>query len=215
MTNAFVIIAHRGNQSRAPENTTDAFQASLDAGFQHFETDVQLTQDGVPIILHDEQLGRTIPGAGSVAERTWEELKDLDAGSWYCAAVGAHEAHAQITGRVHGFAHCRVPTLEAVLAAFLGRAHIHLVRHSLRHGNVERTCMAAVRCCAALHAHLVRASRCGVCSQCAWSNIQVHMHVQKCMLSVHLACSCGLRSQQRTWHPTFHVDNLDITASPP
>lgn len=58
----FCVIAHRGHQGLAPENTLDAFEYSIQRGFQHFETDVQLTADGVAIILHDEVLGRTVQG---------------------------------------------------------------------------------------------------------------------------------------------------------
>lgn len=55
---AFAIVAHRGDQSVAPENTFAAFDAALGAGFTHCETDVQLSRDGVALILHDEKLGR-------------------------------------------------------------------------------------------------------------------------------------------------------------
>ncbi|KAL6757774.1 PLC-like phosphodiesterase [Haematococcus lacustris] len=111
---AFTIIAHRGHQGRAPELTLDAFQAAVDEGFCHIELDVQLSADGICVVLHDEQLGRTIAGTGRVAEHTWSQLKEMDAGSWWSPDSSA-------------WSHCRVPSLEAVLHALRGKAHLHLV----------------------------------------------------------------------------------------
>eukprot|EP00798_Chlamydomonas_sp_ICE-L_P015306 gene15305-21391_t len=51
----YVIIAHRGNSDLAPESTFDAFDLALSQGFKHFETDVQLTLDGVCTELKSEQ----------------------------------------------------------------------------------------------------------------------------------------------------------------
>ncbi|EFJ42743.1 hypothetical protein VOLCADRAFT_97214, partial [Volvox carteri f. nagariensis] len=110
-TQGFVLVAHRGNSACAPENTLASFDSALDAGFPHFETDCQLTADGIVVILHDEQLGRTTPGArGAVAEAAWGELHQLDAGSWFGPA----------------FARARIPLLSEVLQRYRGRAHVHL-----------------------------------------------------------------------------------------
>lgn len=125
----FTIIAHRGHQGRAPENTLQAFQAALDAGYPHFELDVQLTSCGTAIVLHDEHLGRTVPGSGPVADNSWEELKDKDAGSWVAnvdyARLGITDPASSVN--IRDYTDCRIPTLTAVLDAFLGKAHIHLV----------------------------------------------------------------------------------------
>jgi hypothetical protein len=79
----FVLIAHRGDSDGAPENTLAAFDRALSAGFAAFETDAQLTADGVPVLLHCEALGRTTDGVGAVADKTLQEIKALDAGSWF------------------------------------------------------------------------------------------------------------------------------------
>ncbi|MBU9724069.1 MULTISPECIES: glycerophosphodiester phosphodiesterase [Bacillaceae] len=77
------IFAHRGSAGTHPENTMDAFEAALLAGADGIELDVQLTQDGIPVIIHDETVNRTTNGEGWVKDFTLNELKKLDAGSWF------------------------------------------------------------------------------------------------------------------------------------
>lgn len=77
------IIAHRGASSRAPENTLSSFLAAREAGVKWIETDVKLTSDGVPVLLHDDNIDRTTAGHGSIVDITWAELQKLDAGSWF------------------------------------------------------------------------------------------------------------------------------------
>jgi len=77
------VIAHRGAPMRAPENTIESFVSARDAGARWVETDVTLTSDGIPVLMHDETLDRTTNGHGPIAEITWEKLQQLDAGSWF------------------------------------------------------------------------------------------------------------------------------------
>jgi len=76
-------IAHRGASGSAPEHTLPAFQRALELGVDMIELDVQLTRDGVLVVLHDLDLGRTTNGVGPVRERSFAEIKALDAGAWY------------------------------------------------------------------------------------------------------------------------------------
>lgn len=76
-----LIYAHRGSSSTHPENTMEAFEAALCAGADGIEFDVQLTKDGVPVIIHDETVDRTTNGKGFVRDFTYSELKELDAGA--------------------------------------------------------------------------------------------------------------------------------------
>ena len=50
------IIAHRGANREAPENTLAAFQRALELGVHGIELDVQLTRDGVSVVHHDPRL---------------------------------------------------------------------------------------------------------------------------------------------------------------
>ena len=78
-------LAHRGGGKLAPENTLAALQCGLDHGFHAVEFDVMLARDGVPVVLHDPYLGRTVPGSGNVFDYDAAELVALDAGSWFGA----------------------------------------------------------------------------------------------------------------------------------
>ena len=78
-----LIYAHRGASKLAPENTMPAFDLAYQAGADGIETDVQLTKDSVPVLIHDENVRRTTNGTGFVQDYTYEEIKKLDAGSWF------------------------------------------------------------------------------------------------------------------------------------
>ena len=80
------VAAHRGGGTLAPENTMAAMRCGFDHGFRAVEFDVMLAQDGVPVVLHDHRLGRTVPGTAEVATLTWSQLTAMDAGSWFGAA---------------------------------------------------------------------------------------------------------------------------------
>ncbi len=77
------VAGHRGDRARAPENTMPAFEAAFASELEFVETDVQLTLDGVPVLMHDETVDRTTDGTGAVADLTLAEIRGLDAGSWY------------------------------------------------------------------------------------------------------------------------------------
>ncbi|GAB2573920.1 glycerophosphodiester phosphodiesterase [Gracilibacillus alcaliphilus] len=77
-----IIYAHRGASKQAPENTIPAFDLAYQQGADGIETDVHLTKDQIPILMHDEQLQRTTNGTGFIKDFTYEELTNLDAGSW-------------------------------------------------------------------------------------------------------------------------------------
>lgn len=105
------IMAHRGWSSRAPENTLAAIKLAV---FEHWidsvEVDVQLTKDGVPIIIHDFQVNRTTNGVGFVKDFTFAKLRKLDAGSWFDPR----------------FSREKVPSLEEVLKLCKGKTRLNL-----------------------------------------------------------------------------------------
>ncbi|TXK17332.1 glycerophosphodiester phosphodiesterase family protein [Homoserinibacter sp. GY 40078] len=80
---AAFVAGHRGDRATAPENTMPAFEAAFASGLEFVETDVQLTADGVPVLMHDDTVDRTTDGRGAVADLTVDEIRALDAGSWY------------------------------------------------------------------------------------------------------------------------------------
>lgn len=78
-------LAHRGGGKLAPENTIAGLQCGLDHGFRAVEFDVMLARDGVPVVMHDPYLGRTVAGSGHVYDYDAAELVQMDAGSWFGA----------------------------------------------------------------------------------------------------------------------------------
>ena len=73
-------FAHRGFSGKYPENTLLAFKMACETpGCDGIEHDVQLTKDGVCVIMHDERIDRTCTnGTGFVKDYTYEELKQFD-----------------------------------------------------------------------------------------------------------------------------------------
>ena len=94
-----LIFAHRGASRLAPENTLAAFRRAVEIGADGVELDVQLSADGVPVVIHDATVDRTTDGSGEVRDLTLAQLQELDAGSY---------AGAAFTGE-------RIPTLEETL----------------------------------------------------------------------------------------------------
>lgn len=78
-----IIFAHRGASGTRPENTMAAFRRAVELGATGIETDAQLSADGEPVLIHDETLSRTAGASGWVGDKTYAELRSLDAGSWY------------------------------------------------------------------------------------------------------------------------------------
>lgn len=68
------IVAHRGWATRHPENTLPALRGALDAGVRHVEFDVQLSADGVPLLIHDPTLERTAGRPDCVFDLAWTQL---------------------------------------------------------------------------------------------------------------------------------------------
>ena len=79
-----VAVAHRGDSKHAPENTVSAISAA-NGKAQLVEFDVRECATGQLIVIHDETVDRTTNAKGEVAEMSFEQLRALDAGSWFSA----------------------------------------------------------------------------------------------------------------------------------
>jgi glycerophosphoryl diester phosphodiesterase len=114
-----------------------AFRKAVESGAGFIETDLQLSRDARLVALHDDTLERTTSGQGPVSSRTLEELRRLDAGSWFRASP--HEAAPPFAGE-------RIPTIEEILA--LGREHeigLHLEVKATGPSGVEHAIVGALR----------------------------------------------------------------------
>lgn len=76
-------IAHRGSSGEAPENTLAAFRLAVEQQADGIELDVHLSKDQQIVVCHDETVDRTTNGTGMIRDMNAEELKKLDAGSWF------------------------------------------------------------------------------------------------------------------------------------
>ncbi|KGE16455.1 glycerophosphodiester phosphodiesterase [Paenibacillus wynnii] len=104
-------VAHRGFSGKAPENTLAAVRMAIALPYVRWmEIDVQLSKDGVPVVIHDYSLDRTTNGHGKVKDMNWEQMKRLDAGSWKGRAFRGE----------------KMPSLEEVLDLSKGRLHLNI-----------------------------------------------------------------------------------------
>ena len=89
------IIGHRGAPALVPENTIESFKRAIDSGAHYIECDVHLSKDGRLPVIHDDRVGRTTDGKGSVRDFTFEELKALTipGGLKIPAATGPERGH--------------------------------------------------------------------------------------------------------------------------
>jgi len=104
------IIAHRGSSVDRPENTLASTLRAIEAEATAVEVDVRTTRDGYLVLSHDATLDRTTDGTGPIGEKTQEEIRRLDAGSWFDKRYATE----------------RVPTLDEVLAICRGKIDVLL-----------------------------------------------------------------------------------------
>ena len=126
-----LIVAHRGDSGFAPENTLAAVSAAIRQRADYLEVDARLSADGEVVLFHDGTLARTTNASEVYPQRapwaiedfTLEELKRLDAGSWFDPAYAGE----------------RIPTLAEALDLMAGRIGLWLELKSPRqHPGLEK-----------------------------------------------------------------------------
>ncbi|MGH7545373.1 MAG: glycerophosphodiester phosphodiesterase [Gemmatimonadota bacterium] len=83
-----LVFAHRGASLQAPANTEVAFRRALEAGAHGLEADLRASRDGVAVVFHDPTVELRTDGSGAVAQRSYDELRALDAGYRWSADGG-------------------------------------------------------------------------------------------------------------------------------
>ncbi|MBI2758059.1 MAG: glycerophosphodiester phosphodiesterase [Chloroflexi bacterium] len=78
-----IIFAHRGASAYAPENTLPSFELAVAQGADAIELDAKLSFDGQVVVFHDATLERTTNGSGRLSQKTFSDLRSLDAGSFF------------------------------------------------------------------------------------------------------------------------------------
>lgn len=90
-TPAFVsngITAHRGYSGAFPENTMTSLRQGIAAGADWIELDVFVSADGQVVVNHDTTTGRTGDKNYTIANATWEELRQVDVAYGFRTANG-------------------------------------------------------------------------------------------------------------------------------
>ena len=105
-----IIIGHRGASGYAPEHTFASWDLAIELGVDYIEQDLQMTSDGVLVVMHDPTLERTTSGHGDVIAHSLAQIKKLDAGSWFDPK----------------FAHEKVATLKEVFERYGTRANYYI-----------------------------------------------------------------------------------------
>ncbi len=105
-----LVLGHRGAMAYAPMNTIPAFELALEQGADGVELDVWFSQDDVPVVIHDRTVDATTDGEGHVGSTPYDELRELDAGSWFAPE----------------FAGLKIPTLDEVFDVLAGRAIVNV-----------------------------------------------------------------------------------------
>lgn len=103
------LVAHRGDMTQYIENTLPAIQAAIDLGMSWIEIDVQVSRDGVPMVVHDDELGR-------ISGRE-QRVTDLDAAHLVSFPIVIKAARESIT---------QLPTLAQVVSMLNGHPDITL-----------------------------------------------------------------------------------------
>lgn len=107
---SITITSHRGDSKNAPENTLPAVELALDSAADYIEIDVQETKDGEVVLMHDSTMARTTGVNKKVSDLNLEEIKQLDAGSWFSKE----------------YAGTQVPTLREVLEVCKGKCNLNI-----------------------------------------------------------------------------------------
>ena len=128
-----ILFAHRGDFAHATENTLPSFEQALQKGADGVELDAKLISDGHVVVIHDATVDRTTNGKGRVSSLALEEVRSLDAGSWFNEK----------------FAGTKVPLLEEVfdLAGKDKLINIELTNYSTPHDGL------AVKVCELIKKH--------------------------------------------------------------
>jgi glycerophosphoryl diester phosphodiesterase len=99
-----LLIAHRGANKRAPENSRSAFDIALSYPVDGFETDIQMTADGIPVLYHDPTLFKLTGSRSRVSDLTYRQLCEMKRGLWSSPSV-VQESLLTLSETLMSYAH--------------------------------------------------------------------------------------------------------------
>lgn len=125
------VMVHRGLSTIAPENSAPAIEKCIEDYLEWVEIDVRLTKDGHHVLVHNSAVDGVTSGTGKVSELTLDQLKELDAGTWFAPRFAGTkiltlaEALALAKGRINLLIDCKTidakKLVEEILATGMER----------------------------------------------------------------------------------------------
>jgi glycerophosphoryl diester phosphodiesterase len=135
-------IAHRGASALAPEHTIAAYDLALRQGAHYIEQDIHQTRDGALVVLHDERLDRTARGpredcSGFVADKTLDQLKRCDVGSWFNSEYPERAKQAYVG--------LKIPTLDELFERYGGTVNYYIeIKTPLLYPGIEEALLRSL-----------------------------------------------------------------------
>lgn len=106
----FIVVAHRGDHTQAPENTLAAYANAIKNGVDYVEIDLRTTVDSQLVIMHDASVDRMTSGKGLIKDMTYDSLRRL-----------------KVKDRAHPeWGESDIPTFDEVLRLCKGKIYIYL-----------------------------------------------------------------------------------------
>jgi len=174
------IVGHRGARNEAPENTLEAFEHAFLNGCRHFELDIQLSSDLVPMVIHDTTLKRTTGVRGRV-------------NAFSAHALSAMDARRNTPGWPHP---CAIPTLSEVTLRFPDVLHWQF---EVKTDSRFRLAVVAQKLVQFIQTHHLQ-QRVTITSSDRWLLREVHR--------IAPAQSTGLVAESRFYDPVRMANNL-------
>lgn len=106
----FIVVAHRGDHTQAPENTLQAYANAIKNGADYVEIDLRTTVDSQLVIMHDATVDRMTNGKGLVKDLPYDSLRRLKV---------SNKAHPE-------WGEFDIPTFSQVLDLCKDKIHIYL-----------------------------------------------------------------------------------------
>ena len=106
----FVVIAHRGDHNREPENTLAAYQKAIDDGADFIEIDLRTTKDSQLVIMHNENISDMTGYDAEVKELLFDSLRNIKVRERFNPEWGSYD----------------IPTLNEVLQLCKGKINIYI-----------------------------------------------------------------------------------------
>ena len=141
-----LVLAHRGYHARAPENTLAAFAAAVELGVDGIETDVRLSRDGLPVIIHD----RVTPRNRAIADLTHREI-EADVGHPVPVLAEILDAFPDVLWNIEIKSPQAWPVAAPILACYQSKRRLFVT--SFWHHVVKRCAEALAIDCGLLMAH--------------------------------------------------------------